>query len=242
MTSAEPELTPTKLALRRTVRAQREGRSPEERERVARSLAMVALELPAIRRAPVRRGVRLAAVRARHRSAAGRAADPRHPRPAAGRRRRQEPRLGRGRRRAGHVAGATTAGTDGPPARTVRPRRRRTSSSSRRWPSTPPAPGSARAAATTTGRCKPSATACSCWRWSTTRRCSTRRRRCRATRTTSPSTAPSRPHAGCSSGIPERQDGAGLNVCSSSLASCTASLLNGHAKSSPSSHVSSWSS
>lgn len=51
MTSAEPELTPTKLALRRTVRAQRDGRSPEERERVARSLAMVALELPAIRRA-----------------------------------------------------------------------------------------------------------------------------------------------------------------------------------------------
>jgi 5-formyltetrahydrofolate cyclo-ligase len=51
VTSAEPELTPTKLALRRTVRAQREGRSPEERERVARSLALVALELPAIRRA-----------------------------------------------------------------------------------------------------------------------------------------------------------------------------------------------
>ena len=51
MTAAEPELTPTKLSLRRTVRAQREGRSPEERERVARSLAMVALELPAIRRA-----------------------------------------------------------------------------------------------------------------------------------------------------------------------------------------------
>jgi 5-formyltetrahydrofolate cyclo-ligase len=51
VTSAEPELTPTKLALRRTVRAQRDGRSAEERERVARSLAMVALELPAIRAA-----------------------------------------------------------------------------------------------------------------------------------------------------------------------------------------------
>ena len=49
MTSAEPELTPTKLALRRTVRAQREGRSAAEAERVAEHLAMVALELPAIR-------------------------------------------------------------------------------------------------------------------------------------------------------------------------------------------------
>jgi 5-formyltetrahydrofolate cyclo-ligase len=51
VTSAEPELTPTKLALRRTIRAQREGRSDAERERLARALAMVALELPAIRRA-----------------------------------------------------------------------------------------------------------------------------------------------------------------------------------------------
>jgi 5-formyltetrahydrofolate cyclo-ligase len=51
VTSAEPELTPTKLALRRTVRAQREGRGAAEAERVAEHLAMVALELPAIRRA-----------------------------------------------------------------------------------------------------------------------------------------------------------------------------------------------
>src|SRR6187402_3246974 len=49
VTTAEPELTPTKLALRRTVRAQREGRSEQERERLARRIAMVALELPAIR-------------------------------------------------------------------------------------------------------------------------------------------------------------------------------------------------
>ena len=46
MTSAEPELTPTKLALRRTVRAQREGRSPAERERVAQSLATLMTGLP----------------------------------------------------------------------------------------------------------------------------------------------------------------------------------------------------
>jgi 5-formyltetrahydrofolate cyclo-ligase len=51
VTSAEPELTPTKLALRRTIRAQRDGRGSAERESVARALAMVALELPAIRRA-----------------------------------------------------------------------------------------------------------------------------------------------------------------------------------------------
>lgn len=51
VTTAEPELTPTKLALRRTVRAQRERRSEQERERLARRVAMVALELPALRRA-----------------------------------------------------------------------------------------------------------------------------------------------------------------------------------------------
>jgi 5-formyltetrahydrofolate cyclo-ligase len=51
VTSAEPELTPTKLALRRTVRAQREGRAADERARLARRIAMVALEQPTIRSA-----------------------------------------------------------------------------------------------------------------------------------------------------------------------------------------------
>jgi 5-formyltetrahydrofolate cyclo-ligase len=51
MTASEPGLTPTKLALRRTIRAQRQGRGEEERRATARALAMVALELPALRRA-----------------------------------------------------------------------------------------------------------------------------------------------------------------------------------------------
>lgn len=50
MTASGPGLTPSKLALRRTVRAQRASRTTEERMTVARALAVVALEMPAIRR------------------------------------------------------------------------------------------------------------------------------------------------------------------------------------------------
>jgi 5-formyltetrahydrofolate cyclo-ligase len=45
------ELTPTKLALRRTLRAQRESRDDVERERLARTIAVVALEMPRVRAA-----------------------------------------------------------------------------------------------------------------------------------------------------------------------------------------------
>jgi 5-formyltetrahydrofolate cyclo-ligase len=48
---AEPELTPSKLALRRTVRTLRSARSLEEQQATAVSLASVALELPRIRSA-----------------------------------------------------------------------------------------------------------------------------------------------------------------------------------------------
>jgi 5-formyltetrahydrofolate cyclo-ligase len=51
VSTSDAGVTPTKLALRRTLRAQRAARGDADREGVARQLAMVALELPAIRRA-----------------------------------------------------------------------------------------------------------------------------------------------------------------------------------------------
>jgi 5-formyltetrahydrofolate cyclo-ligase len=47
----DPQLTPSKLALRRTVRAQRQARLTADREQVTRSLARVGLELPVVRAA-----------------------------------------------------------------------------------------------------------------------------------------------------------------------------------------------
>jgi 5-formyltetrahydrofolate cyclo-ligase len=51
MAAAQTQLIPTKLALRRTVKAQREARTAAERESVGRSIAAVGLELPRLRRA-----------------------------------------------------------------------------------------------------------------------------------------------------------------------------------------------
>jgi 5-formyltetrahydrofolate cyclo-ligase len=51
MTSPQTELTPTKLALRRTIRAQRQARADAEREQVGQALAINALEMPRLRRA-----------------------------------------------------------------------------------------------------------------------------------------------------------------------------------------------
>ena len=51
MTAAQTPLIPTKLALRRTVKAQREARTAAEREAAGRSIAAVGLELPRLRRA-----------------------------------------------------------------------------------------------------------------------------------------------------------------------------------------------
>jgi 5-formyltetrahydrofolate cyclo-ligase len=50
MPVSQAQLIPTKLALRRTVKAQRQGRSPAEREQASRALAAVGLELPRLRR------------------------------------------------------------------------------------------------------------------------------------------------------------------------------------------------
>jgi 5-formyltetrahydrofolate cyclo-ligase len=51
MTAAATQLIPSKLALRRTVKAQREARTSAERESAGRSIAAVGLELPRLRRA-----------------------------------------------------------------------------------------------------------------------------------------------------------------------------------------------
>ena len=51
MTASEPGLTPTKLALRRTVRAQRQARPADQRDHLATLLALVAMESPVIRAA-----------------------------------------------------------------------------------------------------------------------------------------------------------------------------------------------
>ncbi len=51
MTSSQTDLTPTKLALRRTVQAQRQARAAGDRDQVERALAINALELPRLRRA-----------------------------------------------------------------------------------------------------------------------------------------------------------------------------------------------
>lgn len=51
MMSSQTDLTPTKLALRRTVRAQRQARPPSDRQQVEHALAVNALELPRLRRA-----------------------------------------------------------------------------------------------------------------------------------------------------------------------------------------------
>jgi 5-formyltetrahydrofolate cyclo-ligase len=51
MTASQTELTPTKLALRRTVRAARQARTPAERDRLERLACAVALELPCLRQA-----------------------------------------------------------------------------------------------------------------------------------------------------------------------------------------------
>jgi 5-formyltetrahydrofolate cyclo-ligase len=48
---SQTQLIPTKLALRRTVTAQRHARTGAEREQAARSIAAVGLELPRLRRA-----------------------------------------------------------------------------------------------------------------------------------------------------------------------------------------------
>jgi 5-formyltetrahydrofolate cyclo-ligase len=48
---SQAQLIPTKLALRRTLKAQRHNRSASEREVVCRSIASVALELPRLRSA-----------------------------------------------------------------------------------------------------------------------------------------------------------------------------------------------
>jgi 5-formyltetrahydrofolate cyclo-ligase len=51
MSASPTDLTPTKLALRRTVKAQRRARTQPERDDVARAIAAVALELPPLRHA-----------------------------------------------------------------------------------------------------------------------------------------------------------------------------------------------
>ena len=51
MAAAQTPLIPTKLALRRTIKAQREARTLAERESASRSIAAVGLELPRLRRA-----------------------------------------------------------------------------------------------------------------------------------------------------------------------------------------------
>jgi 5-formyltetrahydrofolate cyclo-ligase len=51
MTATEVRPTPTKPALRRTFRAQRAARTPQQRDQVARALSAVALEMPRIRAA-----------------------------------------------------------------------------------------------------------------------------------------------------------------------------------------------
>jgi 5-formyltetrahydrofolate cyclo-ligase len=51
MPVSQAQLIPTKLALRRTLKAQRRGRSTGEREQTARAIAAVGLELPRLRRA-----------------------------------------------------------------------------------------------------------------------------------------------------------------------------------------------
>jgi 5-formyltetrahydrofolate cyclo-ligase len=47
----QTQLIPSKLALRRTLKAQRQARTPGEHEQIARSIAAVGLELPQLRRA-----------------------------------------------------------------------------------------------------------------------------------------------------------------------------------------------
>jgi 5-formyltetrahydrofolate cyclo-ligase len=49
--ASQTDLTPTKLALRRTVKAQRRARSQAERDDVGRAICAVALELPRLRQA-----------------------------------------------------------------------------------------------------------------------------------------------------------------------------------------------
>lgn len=51
MPVSQAQPIPTKLALRRTLKAQRHGRNPAERDQASRALAAVALELPRLRRA-----------------------------------------------------------------------------------------------------------------------------------------------------------------------------------------------
>jgi 5-formyltetrahydrofolate cyclo-ligase len=51
MTASRTELTPTKLALRRTIRAQRQARPVHERDRLEQALTDVALEFPQVRQA-----------------------------------------------------------------------------------------------------------------------------------------------------------------------------------------------
>ena len=51
MPVSQAQLIPTKLALRRTLKAQRRGRSTGEREQTGRAIAAVGLELPRLRRA-----------------------------------------------------------------------------------------------------------------------------------------------------------------------------------------------
>ena len=130
-------------------RAERRARAPRA------ALAMVALELPAVRRRALRRRLRLAAGGAGHRAAAGRAARPRHAGAAAGGAPHDGsgPGLGRGRRRAGAAPAACGCRSRGGP------RLGRARSPRRTWCSSPAlAVDTAgyrlgRAAATTTGRC-----------------------------------------------------------------------------------------
>ncbi|HST81692.1 MAG TPA: 5-formyltetrahydrofolate cyclo-ligase [Kineosporiaceae bacterium] len=51
MPASQAQLIPTKLALRRTLKAQRHGRTAAERDQVARAIAAVGLELPRLRQA-----------------------------------------------------------------------------------------------------------------------------------------------------------------------------------------------
>jgi 5-formyltetrahydrofolate cyclo-ligase len=51
MSASQVQLIPTKLALRRTIKAQRQSLTGPERERVSRAIAAVALELPRLRQA-----------------------------------------------------------------------------------------------------------------------------------------------------------------------------------------------
>jgi 5-formyltetrahydrofolate cyclo-ligase len=51
MPVSQAQLIPSKLALRRTLKAQRQGRSQAERDQAGRALAAVGLELPRLRRA-----------------------------------------------------------------------------------------------------------------------------------------------------------------------------------------------